>query len=70
MRRRRGVDLDPASEAVRNLVTAAAVMAAGVLVCVVRAPKPLATTDGLSRFGVTGATVVDGCRPRRQAEGR
>jgi hypothetical protein len=59
MSRRRDVDLAPASEAVRNLVTAGAVMAAGVLVCVVRAPKPLETTDGLSWFGVTRATVVE-----------
>jgi len=59
MRRRRGVDLDPASEAVRNLLTAGAVMAAGVLVCVARAPKPLDTTDGLSWFGVTQVTVVE-----------
>jgi hypothetical protein len=49
----------PAAEAVRNLLTAGAVMAAGVLVCIVRAPKPLDTTDGLSWFGVTGATVVE-----------
>ena len=34
-------------------------MAAGVLVCVVRAPKPLHAGDGLSWFGVTGATVVE-----------
>jgi hypothetical protein len=49
----------PASEAVRSLLTAGAVMAAGVLVCVVRAPKPIQAGDGLSWFGVTGATVVE-----------
>lgn len=49
----------PASEAVRSLLTAGAVMAAGVGVCVVRAPRPIDTTDGLSWFGVTGATVVE-----------
>ena len=49
----------PASESVRYLLTAGAVMAAGVLVCVVRAPKPIQAGDGLSWFGVTGATVVE-----------
>jgi hypothetical protein len=43
----------------RNLLTAGAVMAAGVLVCVYRAPKPVDTTDGLSWFGVTRATVLE-----------
>lgn len=51
--------LSPAAEAVRNLLTAGAVLATGVLVCIVRAPKPLDTTDGLSWFGVTRATVVE-----------
>jgi hypothetical protein len=50
---------NPAAEAVRNLLTAGAVLATGVLVCIVRAPKPLDTTDGLSWFGVTRATVVE-----------
>jgi hypothetical protein len=49
----------PAAEAVRNLLTAGAVLAAGVLLCIVRAPKPLDTTDGLSWFGVTGDTVLE-----------
>jgi hypothetical protein len=49
----------PATESVRNLLTAGRVMAAGVLVCVLRAPKPIQAGDGLSWFGVTGATVVE-----------
>ena len=48
----------PAAEAVRNLLTAGAVMAAGVLVCIVRAPKPLETTDGLSWFGFIAFTSL------------
>jgi hypothetical protein len=48
-----------AAESARNLLTAGVVMAAGVLVCIYRAPKPLDTTDGLSWFGVTRATVVE-----------
>lgn len=49
----------PAAESVRSLLTAGAVLAAGVLVCVLRAPKPIQAGDGLSWFGVTGATVVE-----------
>jgi hypothetical protein len=49
----------PAADAVRYLLTAGAVMAVGVLVCIARAPKPLDTTDGLSWFGVTRPTVVE-----------
>jgi hypothetical protein len=58
-RDRRDGETTPAAECVRNLVTAGAVMAAGVLVCIYRAPKPVGTTDGLSWFGVTGVTVVE-----------
>ena len=59
MTHRRVVEPAPASESVRSLLTAGAVMAAGVLVCIARAPKPLDTTDGLSYFGVTRATLVE-----------
>jgi hypothetical protein len=59
MSRRRVADLSPAAESVRSLLTAGAVMAAGVLVCMLRAPKPLVAGDGLSWFGVTRATVVE-----------
>jgi hypothetical protein len=58
MMRRRAVDPGRASESARNLLTAAAVMAAGVLICIDQAPKPLDTTDGLSWFGVNRETVV------------
>jgi hypothetical protein len=56
---RRVLDPGPASESARSLLTAGAVMAAGVLVCIERAPKPLDTTDGLSWFGVIGDTVLE-----------
>jgi hypothetical protein len=49
----------PAADCVRNLLGAGAVMAAGVLVCLDRAPRPVNTTDGLSWFGVTRETVLE-----------
>jgi hypothetical protein len=58
-RDRRDTAATPAADCVRNLLTAGAVLAAGVLVCIYRAPKPVATTEGLSWFGVTRATVVE-----------
>ena len=58
-RRRAEPDAGPAAESARNLLTACAVLVVGVLVCIYRAPKPIDTTDGLSWFGVTRATVVE-----------
>ncbi|MGZ4598153.1 MAG: hypothetical protein ACXV3V_14620 [Actinomycetes bacterium] len=55
---RPGAEQAPAAECVRYLLTAGAVMAAGVLVCIDRAPKPVSTGDGLSWFGVTRQTVL------------
>lgn len=43
----------------RHLVAAGAVLAAGVLICIERAPRPIPTTDGLSWFGVVRATVLE-----------
>jgi hypothetical protein len=40
-------------------VAAGAALAAGVLICIDRAPRPIATTDGLSWFGVLRATVLE-----------
>ena len=51
--------MQSARDAVRSLLTAGAVLAAGVLACVLRAPKPLDTGDGLSWFGVQRVTVVE-----------
>jgi hypothetical protein len=58
-RDRRDAVTTPAADCVRNLLTAGAVLAAGVVVCIDRAPKPVDTTEGLSWFGVTRATVVE-----------
>ena len=44
--------------AVQALAAAGIVMATGVVVCLVVAPKPVAVRDGLSWFGVTRVTLL------------
>ncbi|HVN11229.1 MAG TPA: hypothetical protein VMT69_03985 [Kineosporiaceae bacterium] len=56
---RPGTGQAAAAECVRYLLTAGALLAAGVVVCIDRAPKPVNTSDGLSWFGVTRQTVVE-----------